>query len=373
MKHTVERDTRDARYDSMFIGEVVENVDPDGRGRVQVVVGGIYDEGSPWIEPLGQMRGVLNGIYWVPEVGSNVAIWFHQGDVDFPYYMPAQFGAPKGVPDTPEQGRNVNRYALRWRDFYIQIDGTPGDEKLTIKDLPTQTFFEIERTNGGDMTTDVEHDRIERVLNDKTTTVEEGDETHTVLLGKRTTTIQQNDDKTVVAGDQLSTTLLGNSTETVAVGNKTLTAGLNVSITGGAAVNILAGGALSMVGTASATMQSLGPSSMISAGLQTKSMLGGIADTIAGGILRNIVGAFVMSVTGVTTWTFNGLCLMLGTLISIGNGPYKKLVNEDVFTLWGNLHTHPAPGAPPTQKVVLGATGPDVELALVTTTDLTAS
>lgn len=390
VKHTIERDTEDARYDGLFIGECIRIDDPDKRGRIQVVVGGIYDNGSPWVEPLGQMRGVKDGVYWVPEIGSNVAIWLHQGDVDFPYYQVAQFGAPQGESDVPEEGRDVNKYVLRWRDFYIQIDGTENSEKLTIQDLVTQTKLEIERANGGDMTTDVKHDRVETVLNDKLTTVEQGDEIHTVAQGKRTTTIQQNDEKTIAVGDEvitlsagnrLDTITLGNEVRSVPVGSITQSAGLNIAISAGAAVSLNAGTSLSLFASGATNIQSTGASSMISGGLRTTSFLGGIADTIVGGIVRSITGAFVQTVIGVSTWTFSGLAtwtfsgaaLFLGSAISIGNSPYRRLVNEDVFLLWANIHTHAGNGLPPTQRVLVGAVPPDIDIALVTTSDLTAS
>ena len=57
----------------------------------------------------------------------------------------------------------------------------------------------------------------------------------------------------------------------------------------------------------------------------------------------------------------------------------KKLVHEDVFSLWANSHTHGGVMAggsstgTPDQNVVAGATGPDVELNNVTTQNVRGS
>ena len=361
--HTQARDTRDARYDSLFLAEVVDNQDPEGFGRVKLLIPGLMT--SKWAWPIGRMFGVKDGIHWVPEVGSNAVVFLNQGDVDFPYYAAGPFGAPQGESDIPEQapGGSIDHMVIRWRDFHITIDGTDGAEKLTIQDLPTQTYFEIDRASGGDMTTDVEHDRVERVLNDRTSTVEQGDELINVLQGDRVKTVQVGDDVETIGGDKVKTvlgaetdlitgdqteTVLGTvgSTETVPAGNKTVTAGLNVSISAGVNVSIAAGAAISLVAGGAVTAQAAGASNFISAGLRTESFVGGILSTITGGLTRVVNGTFSLTVNGTANFVMNGIANFLGSILNLGLGPtplvspgYRRLVTKE-FVDWFLTHKH---------------------------------
>lgn len=85
----------DPRYVALYRGVVTAIDDPLKIGRVRVRVPGLLEPDSNWALPLnvGGGSGAL-GVYFVPEVGSDVAVWFHQGDVDELHYLPGCFRAP---------------------------------------------------------------------------------------------------------------------------------------------------------------------------------------------------------------------------------------------------------------------------------------
>lgn len=139
-------DPRDARLLGMVIGVVIDRADPLGLGRVMARVPGLFDQGTPWAKPLTIGGGTRNsGLFFVPEVGADVALWFSHGDPDEPYYMAAHWGLPDGQSEVPAEAfpegaaaeaEPDNRViaAPGWR---IEIDSTEGQRKLRITNQKT--------------------------------------------------------------------------------------------------------------------------------------------------------------------------------------------------------------------------------------------
>ena len=390
-KHTEERDTRGARYDHLWLGEVVANDDPLNLGRVQVFVDGIFEPDSNWAFPMGFMHGVKEGVWAVPRVGAQVVVFLNNGDVDHPYYMPGPFGAPGGESDVPDQASSTDHYVLRWRGFHCVINGKAGEEKLFVKDEVSGTMLEIDRVNGpGDYTRDVEGNETVNVALDRNVTVETGNEVHTVATGNHTKVVAAGDDTETIGGNKVKTvtggevdtingaagkvetvTGVGGSTETVAAGPKTITAGLAVTVTAGLAMTLNSGGVLSILGAGVTINSAGGPTNVTSGGLATKTFLGAVNETITGLLTQNLLGAGTLNVTG--------LYQVIASAIQLGlTANLKKLVHEDFFANAYNAHTHAvgaAPGTtgPPDQLVVPSAAGPDVDLDTVSTQNVTAS
>lgn len=73
---------------TLFLGRVVNNNDPEGIGRFQVSIPGLYDEGEiPWIggnrySPFGVGSGF--GTYGSPAVNSTAVIMLQDGDANMP-------------------------------------------------------------------------------------------------------------------------------------------------------------------------------------------------------------------------------------------------------------------------------------------------
>lgn len=376
-KHTYERDTRDARYDSIFLGEVVENDDPEGWGRIRVKIPGIVEPESRWAFHIGRMFGVKEGIHWVPRVGANVVVWFLQGNVDHPYYAAGPFGAPGGESDIPDQAPagSVDHLVIRWKDMHLTLDGTDGAEKVTIEDLTSGTKLEIDKTTGNYLR-DVEGDETVNVKGDRNVTVEEGDESHTVALGDyvHATSVGNSSetvggDKTkVITGGEIDSILgpagkvetvagVAGSTETIPSGPKTITAGLAINLTAGAALIMSAGAAASLTAAGLVSIQGVGvnvssvggaPTNNTSAGLVTNNFLGGMFETITGALTRIVTGiasytyqvASTFNYTGLATFNFAVGAAFVGTPLNLGAGPtYKAVINLDLIPAF-NGHTH---------------------------------
>jgi hypothetical protein len=100
------------KYFGKYRGTVVQNIDPELRGRIICEVPGALGlTPSSWCEacaPLAGPTGTPMGVYLVPPIGAGVWVEFEQGDVNKPIWSGCRFGtgdippiALLGVPLSP--------------------------------------------------------------------------------------------------------------------------------------------------------------------------------------------------------------------------------------------------------------------------------
>ena len=123
----------DKKYYGKYRGVVVQNVDPELRGRIMCMVPDVLGPApSSWCEacaPLAGPAGPPMGAYMVPPIGAGVWVEFEQGDPTFPIWTGCRFGigdvppiAFAGIPLSP----NI-------------VFQTLGQNTLMISDLPGPT------------------------------------------------------------------------------------------------------------------------------------------------------------------------------------------------------------------------------------------
>ena len=85
-----------------FRGTVVNNIDPEQRGRLLVTVPDVLTlVPSTWAEPCTPLAGPTGppmGVYLVPPIGAGVWIEFEQGDPDYPIWVGCYWGSAAEVP-----------------------------------------------------------------------------------------------------------------------------------------------------------------------------------------------------------------------------------------------------------------------------------
>jgi uncharacterized protein involved in type VI secretion and phage assembly len=139
---TGEFDPRDPRHTGLYIGHVVDRADPEQLGRVRIRIPGLIEPASAWAFPLGTVGGGSDGrgFFAVPEVGAEVGVLFHQGDVDHPYYLCGHWGKPGGATEVPSPARGLSAgeapqvRAFETRRFVLVFDDRVGQETLRIQD-----------------------------------------------------------------------------------------------------------------------------------------------------------------------------------------------------------------------------------------------
>jgi uncharacterized protein involved in type VI secretion and phage assembly len=121
----------DRKYYGKYPGTVVQNIDPENRGRLMCEVTDVlgFVPGS-WAEccaPLAGPVGPPMGAYLVPPIGAGVWIEFMYGDPSKPIWTGCRFGSAANVPPIARLGLPVSP------SIVLQ---TAGQNALVISDTP---------------------------------------------------------------------------------------------------------------------------------------------------------------------------------------------------------------------------------------------
>lgn len=82
-----------------YRGTVINNIDPEQRGRIQVMVPDVSNVvPSSWAMPCVPVAGIQMGMFTVPLIGSGVWVEFEQGDPDYPVWVGCFWGTAAEVP-----------------------------------------------------------------------------------------------------------------------------------------------------------------------------------------------------------------------------------------------------------------------------------
>lgn len=81
-----------------YRGVVVNNVDPQQIGRIQLIVPDISPLPGSWATPCVPVAGLSSGVFTVPPVGAAVWVEFEQGDTDSPVWVGGFWGSAAEVP-----------------------------------------------------------------------------------------------------------------------------------------------------------------------------------------------------------------------------------------------------------------------------------
>ncbi|HHW4413753.1 type VI secretion system tip protein VgrG [Citrobacter freundii] len=220
------------------VGKSGEEIWTDKLGRVKVQFPwdreGKNDETSScWLRVATAWSGNGFGAQFIPRIGQEVVVSFIDGDPDkplitgcvynganaLPYALPAN-QTQSGIKTHSEKGFNELRF----------------DDKKDAELLAMQAQKDFQLTVLNDSKTTISHDDIQSVKNDRTRTVEEGNETVTLKKGNRAVKIEKGSDtlevkekrSVTVKGDQ-EHAIDGNETHKVK-GNYTLNVDGNLTI-----------------------------------------------------------------------------------------------------------------------------------------------
>lgn len=97
------------KYYGKYRGTVVQNVDPEQRGRIQAIVPDVSNVvPTTWASACVPLAGKSMGTYVVPQIGSGVWIEYEQGDVDYPIWTGCFWGMSAEVPALALAGNPVS-------------------------------------------------------------------------------------------------------------------------------------------------------------------------------------------------------------------------------------------------------------------------
>lgn len=120
----------DKRY-GKYRGMVLNNIDPEQRGRLLVQVPDVLGIGtSSWAMPCVPMAGIQMGTYFVPLIGGGVWVEFEAGDPDHPIWTGGFWGSAGEVPALALAGIPASP------NIVLQ---TTGQNTIVVSDLPGPT------------------------------------------------------------------------------------------------------------------------------------------------------------------------------------------------------------------------------------------
>ena len=87
------------RYYGKYRGTVINNIDPEQRGRIMAIVPDVQGLiPMTWAMPCVPIAGKQEGMYMVPQIGAGVWIEFEQGNADYPIWVGGFWGLLAEVP-----------------------------------------------------------------------------------------------------------------------------------------------------------------------------------------------------------------------------------------------------------------------------------
>lgn len=124
-------DSADKKFWGKYRGTVLQNIDPEQRGRLQLSVPDVLTLlPSTWAEPCVPLAGPTGppmGVYMVPPIGAGVWVEFEHGDPDLPVWTGCRWGTASDIPTVARLGNPA--------DPNIVIQSL-GQHSIMISDMP---------------------------------------------------------------------------------------------------------------------------------------------------------------------------------------------------------------------------------------------
>ncbi len=119
----------------IVLGEVVENWDKDHPGmvKVQVLLGAAENNDIGWVPVATAYAGNAYGVYLLPEIGSQVLIAFHMGQIKSPYVIGCLWNQKNVLPADAANEKNTVKTILTKGGNCIAVSDEEGKERITLK------------------------------------------------------------------------------------------------------------------------------------------------------------------------------------------------------------------------------------------------
>lgn len=123
----------------VMVAVVTDNADPDNLGRVKLKLPLQETETeTDWVRIATLMSGKDMGSLFLPEVGDEVLVAFHLGEMRQPFVI-GMLWNPKNKPPAPAEKNDVRKIKSRSGHELI-FDDKSGEENITIKTKKGQTI-----------------------------------------------------------------------------------------------------------------------------------------------------------------------------------------------------------------------------------------
>lgn len=136
MEETVIRLARfvDEKRFGKFRGTVVDNQDPQKRGRLKLRIPSVLaDQDSDWALPCLPYGGLdQQGMFFVPDVEAQVWVEFEEGDISRPLWVGTFWQQQGDVPTDASRGEPTTRMFRTSSGHILQFDDAQGEEQFRL-------------------------------------------------------------------------------------------------------------------------------------------------------------------------------------------------------------------------------------------------
>lgn len=153
------------KYYGKYRGTVINNIDPEMRGRLIVTVPDVLGVvPSTWAEactPLAGPTGPPMGFFIVPPIGTGVWVEFENGDPNYPIWTGCRWGSAsdipplskKGIPATPPVVfQTVSQYSIVMNDMPDPTGGIMLKSPTGASIIVNDTGIYIQNGKGASIT-----------------------------------------------------------------------------------------------------------------------------------------------------------------------------------------------------------------------------
>lgn len=201
---------------ALVVGKQGEEIWTDKLGRVKVQFpwdrdGKNNETSSCWLRVATAWSGNGFGAQFIPRIGQEVVITFIDGDPDKPLITGCVYNGANALPYALPTNQTQSGIKTQSEKGFneLRFDDKKDAELLAMQ---AQKDFQLHVLN--DSTITVDHDEIANIKNERTSTIEEGNETVTLKKGNRTVKIEKGSD-TLEVKDKRSVTVKGDQQHTI--------------------------------------------------------------------------------------------------------------------------------------------------------------
>ena len=127
------REVSEKRY-GKYRGFVVDNKDPQKRGRLQLTIPSVLDDQeSDWALPCLPFGGASGyGLFVVPEIGAQIWAEFEEGDLHRPIWTGTFWQQESDVPEDAAKDEPTTRLLQTPSGHILQFDDEEGEERFRL-------------------------------------------------------------------------------------------------------------------------------------------------------------------------------------------------------------------------------------------------
>lgn len=148
-------------YYSRYRGEIVDNEDPEFRGRLKIKVPQVFGDDVPeyWALPVGMFSGNKIGLFAIPAVGDSVWISFENGDPRYPIWEYGWFKKDEVPDEAKVDGNKPSNIVLQSSTKHrIELDDKNNLIRLTDSN---QNIIELNETGVSIVSEKISHGSLD--------------------------------------------------------------------------------------------------------------------------------------------------------------------------------------------------------------------